>query len=142
MPPIMSKPSRAAHMAIAFVTIGALVMVNTAIYYLYVRSHPPQPDSVLYWIASIFFSGLTLFVIGFGLGSIGRAGRAAELPPEVAPGEKTAQPAVTAPPMTASPNGQPVMPGAVAFPGQPVVSMQPGAAIPPVAPTAPAARVR
>lgn len=141
MPPIMSKPSKAAPMAIAFVTLGALVMVNTGIYYLYIRSHPPQADSTYYWIASIFFSGFTLFAIGFGLGSIGRAARTAELPPEVAPGEKTAQPAVAAPPAVA-PNGQPVAPGAVAVPGQPTAVVQAGAAMRPVAPVAPTTQVR
>ena len=141
MPPILSKPSKAAFLAIAFVVVGALVMVNTAIYYFYVVNHQqpdPQHDSSLYWCASFFFSGLTLFIIGLAVGRIGRSARHAEMPPEVAPGERTAQPAVTAQPVLQpnGANGQMVMPGQVAMPGQAV------APVPPVAATAPTARVR
>ncbi len=142
MPPVMSKPSRAAHLAIAYVTLGALIMVWNGIWYAWMVNHQPaadQPhnDGAFYWCAAFFFSGLTLFVLGLVLGRIGRAARRAELPPEVS-GERTAQPAVAAPPvMQPAPlNGQAVLPGQVAVPGQPV------AAVPPVASTAPTARVR
>lgn len=140
LPPILSKPSKAALLAISFVTIGALVMVNTAIWYLYHSNNQPVPapgephsDSFSYWCASFFFSGLTLFVIGFALGRIGRSARRAELPPEVS-SQPTAQPAVTAAPVAQplAANGQAVMPGQVAIPGQPV-------AVPPVAGVAPIA---
>lgn len=138
MLPIMSKPSKAALLAITFVTLGALIMVNTAIYYLYASNHQPAPgDSYSYWCASFFFSGLTLFVIGFGLGRIGRSARRAELPPEVSASEVTAQPAVTAPPAQAL-NGQ-VVPGQVVVPGQPTA---PVATVSPIAATSPVAVVR
>jgi len=144
MLPILSKPSKAALLAIAFVTTGALVMVNTTIVHVYMLNHAPpagstetQSDYGYYWNAAFFFSGLTLFVIGFALGRIGRSPRKAELPPEVS-SHATAQPAVTAAPVVQplAANGQAVIPGQVAIPGQPV------AAVPSVAATAPVASVR
>ncbi len=144
MPPIMSKPSKAAHMAIAFVTIGALTMVNTAIVYSYIINHrppadsgQPSPDGSLYWCYAFFFSGLTLFIIGFALGRIGRAGRRAELPPEVST-TSTAQPAVASQPVVQpTALGQAVVPGQPVIPGHPATAVQPGAPVARVAPTAP-----
>ncbi len=141
-PPILSKPSKAAQMAIAFVTLGALVMVNTAMFYIYTINHPPADghnDSSLYWCYSFFFSGMTLFVIGLLLGRIGRSGRKAEMPPETS-GVPTGQPAVTSQPMAV--NNQAVVPGQPVIPGQPPAAVQPVATVPPVANTAPTARVR
>ncbi len=80
-PPVMSKPSKAAHMAIAYVTLGALLMVWSAIWYCWMLNHQapadqPHNDAPFYWCAVVFFTGLTVFVIGLALGRIGRAGRA------------------------------------------------------------------
>jgi hypothetical protein len=96
-------------------------------------------DGWFYLCYAIFFSGLTLFIIGFALGRIGRAGRRAELPPEVST-TSTAQPAVTSQPVvqSAAP-GQAVVPGQPVIPGQPVTAVPPGA---PVASVAPTARLR
>ena len=141
-PPILSKPSKAAHMAILYVTIGALLMVWSGVWYAWMMHttapDPNQPhnDGYLYLCYAIFFSGLTLFVIGFALGRIGRAGRTAEMPPESS-GVQTAQPAVTSPPaQPAAMNNPPVIPG------QPPAAVQPVAAVSPVANTAPTARLR
>jgi hypothetical protein len=145
MPPIMSKPSKAAHMAILFVTAGALLMVWSGVWYAWMmHQSPPDPnqphnDGWLYVCYAIFLSGLTLFIIGFALGRIGRAGRRAELPPEVSP-TSTAQPAVASQPVVQSTAlGQAVAPGQPVIPGQPVTAVQPGA---PVASVAPTARLR
>jgi hypothetical protein len=92
MPPIMSKPSKAAHMAILFVTVGALLMVWSGVWYAWMLHQMPpdasQPhkDGWLYLCYAIFLSGLVLFIIGFLLGRIGRAGRRAELPHSAAAG--------------------------------------------------------
>ena len=107
MPPIMSKPSKAAHMAIIYVTAGAFLMVWSGVWYAWMLHQAPpdsgQPhrDGWFYICYAIFFTGLTLFVIGFALGRIGRAGRRAELPPEVAT-THTAQPAVASQPVVQS----------------------------------------
>ncbi len=135
MPPIMSKPSKAAHMAIVYVTFGALLMVWSGVWYAWMLHQAPADggthrDGWSYLCYAIFLSGLTLFIIGFALGRIGRAGRRAELPPEVST-TYTAQPAVAAQPVApfAAP-GQPVIPG------QPAMAVQPGAPVASVAPTA------
>jgi hypothetical protein len=145
-PPILSKPSKAAHLAIGFVTLGSLLMVWSAIWFVWMYNHQTpmeagqsSSDAPYYWCAIVFFSGLTLFVIGFALGSIGRAARRAEMPPETS-GAPTAQPAVTAQPTAV--NGQAVVPGQPVIPGQPPAAVQPVATVPPVANTAPTARVR
>jgi hypothetical protein len=136
MPPIMSKPSKAAHMAIIYVTAGALLMVWSGVWYAWMLHQAPpdsgQPhhDGWFYICYAIFFSGLTLFVIGFALGRIGRAGRRAELPPEVTT-THTAQPAVASQPVTQS-----AAPGQPVIPGQPATAVQPGAPVAQVAPTA------
>ncbi|HVS35765.1 MAG TPA: hypothetical protein VMS17_09290 [Gemmataceae bacterium] len=147
-PPILSKPSRAAHLAIAFITIGSLIMVSCAVWYVWMINHLPTDaagthnDAPFYWCALFFFNGLTLFLIGLAVGSIGRAARKAELPPEVPPGEMTAQPAVTAPaPQAAAPYSPAARPGQVAIPGQPLATTV-NPTVPTVAPTAPTARVR
>jgi hypothetical protein len=144
MPPIMSKPSKAAHMAIVYVTVGALLMVWSGVWYAWMlHQSPPDAethrDGWFYVCYAIFFSGLTLFIIGFALGRIGRAGRRAELPPEVA-ATNTAQPAVASQPVVqAAAPGQPVVPGQPVITGQPATAVQPGA---PVASVAPTARLR
>jgi hypothetical protein len=135
-PPILSKPSKAAHMAILYITFGALLMVWSGVWYAWMLhtgspdAGQPRSDGYMYFCYAIFFSGLTLLVIGMALGRIGRAARKAELPPETS-GAPTAQPAVAAPPVA-----QPMVPG------QPTAVVQPTAAVPPVAATAPVAQVR
>ena len=140
-PPILSKPSKAA-------TPGHRFRHDRLLAYGLERDlvrldvQPPArrkpvrrtSDAPFYWCAIVFFSGLTLFVIGFALGSIGRAARRAEMPPEVSARPPTAQPAVTRRPV------QPNSPAVVL--GQPPVAVQPVAKVPPVATTAPTARVR
>jgi len=130
MPPIMSKPSKAAHMAIVYVTVGALLMVWSGVWYAWMLHQAPPDaethrDGWFYLCYAIFFSGLTLFIIGFALGRIGRSGRRAELPPEVST-TYTAQPAVVA---------QPVVQSVV--PAQPMTAVQPAAPVANVAPIAP-----
>ena len=55
-PPVMSKPSKAAHMAIAYVTLGSLLMVWSAIWYFWMVNHQapadqPHNDAPFYWCA-------------------------------------------------------------------------------------------
>jgi hypothetical protein len=143
MPPILSKPSNAARMAVIYITVGALLVVWTAIWWLYLSRHEGS-DSLFYWCYGFFFTGLVLMVIGITIGRIGRSGRSArhaELPPEVSKNERTAEPAVTAPQPGAAPA---LPPGYFASPQypmpgtqQPVAPIQGGAVVPPVAQVAP-----
>jgi hypothetical protein len=140
MPPIMSKPSKAAHMAVIYVTVGALVMICSAFWYAWMYFHQApdgtRPDGWMYVCGAIFCCALAIFIIGFALGSIGRAGRRAELPPEVS-ATHTAQPAVTSQPVVSAATGQAVVPGQPVIPGQRATAVQPGAPVAGVAPTAP-----
>ena len=142
MPPIMSKPSKAAHMAIIYVTVGALVMICSAFWYAWMYYHQtpdgdPHRDGWMYVCGAVFCCALAVFIIGFALGRIGRAGRRAELPPEVST-TYTAQPAVAAQPVVqAAVPGQALMQGQPVIPGQLAAAVQPSAPVASVAPTAP-----
>jgi hypothetical protein len=136
-PPILSKPSKAAHKAIAYVTVGALIVVWAGVWLWYRTVNNLPQDAWHYVCFGLLFSGAVLLIIGFTLGSIGRAARHAELPPEAPPDKKTAQPAV-AQPIVVPPAG--AVPGAAAPPG--VVVQRPVAPTAPAAPGAPTAPVR
>lgn len=138
MPPIMSKPSKAAHMAIIYVTVGALVMICSAFWYAWMYFHQapesdPHRDAWMYVCGAIFCCALAVFIIGFALGRIGRAGRRAELPPEVST-TSTAQPAVTSQPVVSAAPGQPVALGQAVIPGQATTAVPPVASVAPTAP--------
>ena len=40
--PILSKPSPAARWSLIYITVGALVVVWTGIWFIYLRNHQPQ----------------------------------------------------------------------------------------------------
>ncbi len=132
--PTLTRPSPAAFLAIIYITLGALIDVWTAIYYLFLRN-PDGADSsrTLFWCAGFFFTGLVLLIIGLAVGRIGREARHAELPPPDANQPPQPQPVVMQQPMVpqamvvAPPPAMPVAPTAV--PATPTV--------PPVAPTVP-----
>jgi hypothetical protein len=81
-------------MAVIYITVGAILAVWTAVWYVYLH-YTNAPAGPYFWCYGLFFTGLTLIVIGLALGRIGRAARHAELPPE-APNQPTAQPAPAA----------------------------------------------
>ncbi len=78
---LMSKPSVEAKISLWFITGGMLMTVWTAIWYVYLRNHPPQGSAAYYFCAGSFLSGLVLVTIGIAVGHIGRTARRAELPP-------------------------------------------------------------
>jgi hypothetical protein len=118
-------------MAVIYITVGAILGVWTTVWYFYLR-HSNAPDGPYYWCYGLFFTGLTLIVIGLALGRIGRAARHAELPPE-APKEPTAQPALPTPA-----TGAPVMMPGYPVQGQVVMPMNPTTAgVPSIATPAP-----
>jgi hypothetical protein len=79
--PVLSKPSAAARTALIYITVGALTVVWSVIWYVWLRNQAEVRAGTYYWCAGIFLTGLTLLVIGLALGRIGRAARHAELPP-------------------------------------------------------------
>jgi hypothetical protein len=84
MPPTLSKPSFAVRAAVLYITLGALLVVWTVVWFLYLSGHGGS-DAAYFTDYGLFFSGLVLIVIGITIGRIGRSARHAELPPEVRP---------------------------------------------------------
>jgi hypothetical protein len=83
--PVLSQPSFAPRAALIYITVGVIIGIFTGTYwFFYVRGLPvdePGLRTTLFWVVSFFLLGLTLMLIGFFLGRIGRAARHAELPP-------------------------------------------------------------
>ncbi len=73
------KSSSAPGFALFYITIGALMTIWSAVWYMMAT-----PESRVGQIIclGLFLTGLAFLVIGFGLGRIGRAAREAELDPE------------------------------------------------------------
>jgi hypothetical protein len=132
--PMLTKPSAAARMSLLYITVGALLLVWTGVYFAYLYRNPPAHDYVWYLSTAILLTGATLLIIGLALGKIGRAARHAELPPpEATPAvaatdQKAAQSGMVAPPLPTAPvapNGAvpaspAVTPVAAPVPAQPV----------------------
>ncbi len=78
---ILTAPSSAARIALIYITAGALTDVWSGIWFWYMRSNPPANNSTWYWCYGFLCTGLTLLIIGLGVGKIGKAARHAELPP-------------------------------------------------------------
>src|SRR5437773_6777967 len=79
MPLLPSSTSSAARTALVYVTLGALLVIWTAVWYFYLNNNPPQTAGPYYWCAGLLASGLTLIGIGLGLGRIGQQARAADI---------------------------------------------------------------
>ena len=90
--PLLSKPAFGPRTAIIYITIGSLIDVWTAVWYLtYARDNEGNISrNTWFWLAGLFLSGLTFIVIGFFIGRIGRAARKAELPPKEAQSDEAA----------------------------------------------------
>ena len=74
---IMSKPSAASSTSVSFITIGVIMAIPSAAWYL--MFNPRNVGG--FFCVSLFFLGLAFLVIGFSVGYIGRSARQAELPP-------------------------------------------------------------
>jgi hypothetical protein len=133
----MSQPSSAAKTSLTYITLGALLLVWTGIWYWYLHNHPEGVLSRTWYICyGLMASGAVLLIIGLAVGEIGRQARHAELPPpEVKKEEARIDQSAAARPVVVAPGAQPVtQPGAV--------PPTPAAPAAPVAqPVAPAPRV-
>jgi hypothetical protein len=136
---MLTKPSAAAKMALAYITIGSLLIVWTSVWFFYHHQYPdPAPPPFHNYICTgLLLTGVTLLIIGLGLGRIGRAARHAELPPpEVTPTvAKTDQTAAqTHAPTPENAQAAPVAQPAPVAPVQPVPVARPVAAGTPFTP--------
>jgi hypothetical protein len=79
MSPLPSSTSSAARTALIYVTVGALMVIWTGVWYMYLRNNEPHTQSPYYWCAGLLISGITLIGIGLGLGRLGSSARAADI---------------------------------------------------------------
>ena|SRR6478672_5696671 len=82
---LVNQTSTAARTALIYITVGALTVIWTGMWYVYLFNNPPETQTAYYWCTGFLMSGLTLVLIGLGLGRIGRSARSAELPPKEVP---------------------------------------------------------
>jgi hypothetical protein len=120
---VFSRTSGAAKAALVYTTIGGLLLVWCLVWFVYLQNNPPHDQGAYYILAGCSLSGLTLLVIGLGMGAIGRSAKMADQavavpePGAAVPPGIVATPATAAPiPVAAPPALAPVMP-VVAQPG-------------------------
>jgi hypothetical protein len=127
--PLVSQPSSAAKTSLAYITLGALLLVWTGIWYWYLHSNPEGVLQRTWYICfGLMASGAVILVIGLAVGQIGRQARHADLPPPEVKNQEAridqnaaARPVVVAPGAPAQPAATPPAPAAPAAPvAQPV----------------------
>jgi hypothetical protein len=109
---VHNKPSAAARMALAYITLGALTVIWTGVWWAYLRTQEVASVNPYYYCVGLMLTGFTLLVIGLALGRIGRAARPADVGGVEVPGHGT-KPAETVP-VTAAPAPPPAPPGTAA----------------------------
>jgi hypothetical protein len=109
--------------ALTYITIGALTVIWSGIWYAYLINNPPA-ETAYYWCTGFLMTGLTMVFIGLALGKINRSAQQADQPVEVPVAMVNLPPAaVTAPAPVLAPLNL-TSPG-VAPPGK-VVLVPPG----------------
>ena len=83
--PEYKDTSGSARMAMFYVTIGALLIVWTAIWFLYLQSHQPVRETTWLFCLGFFLTGITFLGIGLAVGHIGRSARQADAAPVATP---------------------------------------------------------
>jgi hypothetical protein len=98
----------AAPAALTYVTVGALMVVWSLIWYWYLSESEAPRRTHFYFCYGFLGSGIILLLIGLGVGRLGRSARQAELPPKEATPTvaQTAQPAILAPSVPVEPVGR------------------------------------
>jgi hypothetical protein len=82
-----SKQATAAKTSLIYLTIGALTIVWTAIWYWYLKNNGAAQNTYL-WVYGFMATGVVLLIIGAAVGQIGRSAMPAETAStaEVVPG--------------------------------------------------------
>jgi hypothetical protein len=137
--PLMSQPSSAARTSLAYITVGSLLLVWTAIWYWYLHANPQEVQLLTWYICyGLLATGAVVLLIGLAVGQIGRQARHAELPPpEVKNQEARIDQAAAARPVIVAPG----TPTATAQNGAQPVPVAAPSAVPLTQPVAPTPRV-
>ena len=81
MPQTVRRPSRGAKYAIYYLTVGALIMIWSAVWFYYLMHHEyPAGDGRYYLCTGLMLSGAAVFLIGSAIGWIGRETKQADVP--------------------------------------------------------------
>jgi len=75
-----TKQAASAKTSLTYLTTGALTVVWTIIWYLYLNRNGAGPNTYL-WVYGFMATGVVLLIIGAGVGVIGRSAMAAETAP-------------------------------------------------------------
>jgi hypothetical protein len=113
------KQSSPARTVLLYISIGALIVIWTGVWYVYLLNNPPETPSAYYWCTGFLVPGLTMVLIGWALGHLGRTARAADLTSSAPPAPSSSPLVVVNPPAhaaaapVAAPVAVPVNPVAV-----------------------------
>jgi len=79
---LFKQPSTAGRTVLLYITLGALTVIWTGVWYVYLFNNPPETPVTYYWCTGFLLTGLTLVFIGLGAGRLGRSAQQADLPPK------------------------------------------------------------
>src|SRR5207248_3825186 len=77
---LFNQSSTAARTSLVYITVGAMTVIWTGVWYVFLYNNPPETQSVYYWCTGFLVSGLALVLIGLALGRIGCSARGADVP--------------------------------------------------------------
>jgi hypothetical protein len=108
-----TKQATSARTSLTYLTIGALIVVWTIIWYVYLNNNGAASNTYL-WAHGFLATGIVLVAIGLGVGQIGRSAMAAETAPTPAVAAATPVAGAVATPAPVAGSGvQPVAVGTV-----------------------------
>lgn len=103
---LVNQPSGATRASLTYITVGAVTVIWTSIWYVYLRNNPPGSSGPYYWCGGFLLTGVILVLIGLAVGQIGRASRPADvIHADIRPTVPVAAPAVMAAPVAPSAAG-------------------------------------
>jgi len=97
----MLTRSPAARTALVYVTAGAMIIIWTMVWWLWMANHPPDGRGPYYILGGLMATGVVVLLIGLGVGRLGSSARSADNPAVIVSPPGTTS-TVVAPPNTAA----------------------------------------
>jgi len=82
---LFKQSPNVARTALLYITVGAMTVVWSAIWYVYLFNNPPETSTVYYWCTGFLVTGMIEVLIGLGLSRTGSAAASVEMPPAAVP---------------------------------------------------------
>src|SRR5262245_44793272 len=81
-PPNLPQPSYGARFSIFYITVGALLLIWSGVWYYWIRVRDAAPpgDGRYFVCTGLFLSGLAVLIIGLLIGRIGQEAKNADVP--------------------------------------------------------------